>query len=84
VLKIAQQLLTVSPRLFSIWLVLQLAIQDVLGGEEAPESAIIYWRFLPDGRQAGSSWAIEALYADRAKPHKHWRFCISLIWQVGT
>jgi hypothetical protein len=22
--------------------------------------------------------------ADRTKPHKHWRFCISLIWQVGT
>jgi hypothetical protein len=50
VLKIAQHLLAVSPRLFSIWLVLQLAIQGVLGVEESPESAIIYWRLLPDGR----------------------------------
>jgi hypothetical protein len=39
VLKIAQHLLTVSPRLFSIWFALQLAIQGVLGGVEAPKSA---------------------------------------------
>src|ERR1039457_647385 len=44
----------------------------------------VYWRFLLDGRQSGSCWAIDAFYADRAKPHKHWRFCISLIWRVGT
>jgi len=28
--------------------------------------------------------ADSALYAMRAKPHKHWRFSILLIWQVGT
>jgi hypothetical protein len=46
VLKIAQYVLAVSPRLFSIWLVPQLAIRGVLGGEAAPESGIIYWRFI--------------------------------------
>ena len=45
-LKIARFLLAVSPRLFSIWLALQLAIQGVLGSVVAPESAIIYWRFI--------------------------------------
>jgi hypothetical protein len=59
VLKIAQHLLAFSPRLFSIWLVLQLAIQCVLGGEEAPESTIIYWRFIggfcPMGDNLGRS-----------------------------
>ena len=44
-LKIAKFLVTVSPRLFSIWLALQLAIQGVLGGVKA-KSAIIYWRFI--------------------------------------
>ncbi len=58
-LKIAQYLLVVSPRLFSIWLVVQLAIQGVLGGEEALESPIIYWRFIggfcPMGDNLGRS-----------------------------
>jgi hypothetical protein len=46
VLKIAQFLVAVSPRLFSIWFALQLAVQGVLGGVEAPRSAIVYWRFI--------------------------------------
>ena len=28
--------------------------------------------------------AIYAFYANGARPHKHWLFRISLIWQVGT
>ena len=52
-LETAQFLLAFSPRLFSIWLALQLAIQG-LGDVEVPELPIIYWRFLPDGRQSGS------------------------------
>lgn len=45
-LKVAQFLAAVSPGRFSIWLALQLAIQGVLGGVDAPETAIIYWRFI--------------------------------------
>ena len=34
--------------------------------------------------QSGSVRADCALYANRAMPHKHWRFRIALIWRVGT
>jgi hypothetical protein len=46
VLKIAQFLLSVSPKLYFIWLALQMALQGVLGGAEALESARVYWRFM--------------------------------------
>ena len=54
-LKVAQFLLAVSPRLFSIWFTLQLAIQGVLGDVEAPESSIIYWRFIGGFRPMGDN-----------------------------
>ena len=58
-LKIAQFLVAVSPTLLSIWLALQLAIQGIFGGEEAPESSVIYWRFIggfcPIGDNPGRS-----------------------------
>jgi hypothetical protein len=47
-------------------------------------SGEIYGRFGPAYRQFGSSWAIQAFYANRAMPHKHWLFRILLIWRVGT
>jgi len=45
VLKIAQFLLSVSPRLFFIWLALQMAFQGVFGGAEALKTARVYGRF---------------------------------------
>jgi hypothetical protein len=46
VLKIAQFLLSVSPRLFFIWLAVQTAFQGVLGAAGALESARVYGRFM--------------------------------------
>jgi hypothetical protein len=56
VLKIAQFLVAVSPRLLSIWLALQLAIQGVFGSSEAQESARLYGRFM--GGSASNSGSL--------------------------
>jgi len=44
----------------------------------------VYGRFGPEYKQFGSLWAICAIYANGARPHKHWLFLILLIWRVGT
>jgi len=44
----------------------------------------VWGRFRREQRSFRQGKAISALYANRAKPYKHWRFRISLIWRVGT
>ena len=51
---------------------------------EAQSDATICGRFSQKSRRFRQSGATGARYANRAKPHKHWRLRISLIWQVGT
>jgi hypothetical protein len=46
VLKTAQFLLSVSPRLFFIWFALQMAFQGACGGAEALKTARVYGRFM--------------------------------------
>jgi len=44
----------------------------------------VYGRFGPKYKHLGSRWATCAIYANRARPHKHWLFRILLILRVGT
>ena len=62
--------------------------QGALHIEQVHRKAEVYGRFMGGSdrkyKQFGSLWAICAIYANCAKPHKHWLFRISLIWRVGT
>ncbi len=56
----------------------------VLEIAEVHGNAEIWGRFGQESRSFGQQRQFHARYANRAKPHKHWRFRISLIWRVGT
>jgi hypothetical protein len=59
-------------------------VQGVLLIQKSGDLAQLYGRFGPEYEQFGSPWAICAIYANGAMPHKHWLFRILLIWRVGT
>ena len=62
----------------------EVSVLAVLEIEEVHGHAEIWGRFGQESRSFGQSGATGARYANRAKPHKHWLFRISLIWRVGT
>ena len=59
-------------------------IKGLLRMQKSGKVAEIYGRFGPEYKHFGSRWATCAIYANGAKPHKHWLFRILLIWRVGT
>jgi hypothetical protein len=62
----------------------ELSVLAVLDIAEVHRNGEIWGRFGQESRSFGQSGATGARYANHAKPHKHWRFRISLIWRVGT
>ena len=51
---------------------------------KAQSEATICRRFNQKSGSLGNPGATGVPYAMLAKPHKHWRLRISLIWRVGT
>jgi hypothetical protein len=54
------------------------------GAERSRNLEAVWGRFGQESRSFGQSGATGARYANRARPHKHWRLRITLIWRVGT
>ena len=59
-----------------------LHVTEVQGS--APNLVAVWGRFGQEPRSFGQPEQFHARYANRATPHKRWRFRISLIWRVGT
>ena len=72
--------------LAELWIARRSSVAGVLHMQKKG-MAEIYGRFMGGSERNTSisgTWTICAIYANRAKPHKHWRFRILLIWRVGT
>jgi hypothetical protein len=50
---------------------LELPVQRLVGYRAGGKNAGVYGRFRPKQEQFWSCWATGAIYANRAKPHKH-------------
>jgi len=60
------------------------SVQMDLHMAQVQGKAEIWGRFGQESRSFRQPKQFHARYANRAKPHKHWRLRISLIWRVGT
>jgi hypothetical protein len=60
------------------------SVRVVLCMAQLEREGEVWGRFGQESRSFGQSGATGARYASRAKPHKHWRLRILLIWRVGT
>ena len=60
------------------------SVQVALHMAQVQGDAEILGRFGQESRSFRQHRQFHAPYANRAKPHKHWRLRILLIWRVGT